>query len=222
MDNYARMEDSFEAARQAMVAVQLRRRGIQDERVLAAMEKVPRHEFVPPPLRGSAYDDNPVPIGSGQTVSQPYIVAYMLQVIALEPSHRVLEIGTGTGYQAAVLSELVKEVFTIERVSQLFVAAHDLLPKLGYGNVVVLLGDGTRGLPEHAPYDRIIVAAAAPDIPNALFDQLAEGGRIIVPAGSAELQDLLLVRKQNGERVVQRLESCRFVPLIGEEGFSGK
>jgi protein-L-isoaspartate(D-aspartate) O-methyltransferase len=218
MDGYI-PSDTFATERQAMVARQLRNRGIRDQRVLAAMEKVPRHIFVPPQLRSSAYDDSPVAIGDGQTVSQPFIVAYMLQGLEIEPSNRVLEIGTGTGYQAALLAELAREVYTVERVESLFLAAKANLESLGYSTVEAVLGDGTRGLPGHAPYDRIIVAAAAPDIPAPLFHQLAEGGRMILPVGSTELQDLILVRKENGQPITTRLEGCRFVPLVGEQGF---
>jgi protein-L-isoaspartate(D-aspartate) O-methyltransferase len=202
-----------------MVALQLRNRGIRDERVLRVMETVPRHLFVPPGLQSSAYDDNPVPIGAGQTISQPFIVAYMLQELGITTESRVLEVGTGTGYEAALLAELAREVYTIERVPSLFVAAREILSHLGYANIEVIQGDGTRGLPERAPFDRIIVAAAAPDVPAPLFEQLAEGGRMILPVGSAEVQDLLLIRKQNGIPLTQQLEGCRFVPLVGEQGF---
>ena len=211
--------DPFVVARHAMVVQQLRNRGIYDERVLRAMDTVPRHEFVAPHLQRDAYDDNPVPIGEGQTVSQPYIVAYMLEVLEIAAENRVLEIGTGTGYQAALLGQLAREVYTIERVTTLFEEAQENLKRLGYSNVTATNGDGTRGLPEHAPYDRIIVAAAAPDIPAALFEQLTEGGRMIIPVGPPDIQELLLVRKENGEAITQRLEGCRFVPLVGEQGF---
>ena len=211
--------DLFALARGAMVARQLRSRGIYDERVLRAMEMVPRHEFVAPSLQHDAYDDNPVPIGEGQTVSQPYIVAYMLQMLEIAAENRVLEVGTGTGYQAALLVQLARELYTVERVLALFVAAKENLERLNYGNVSVIQGDGTRGLPEHAPYDRIIVAAAAPGVPAPLFEQLAEGGRMIIPVGPPDVQELHLVKKQNGEVVILRLEGCRFVPLVGEQGF---
>lgn len=215
------MAEPFELARHAMIARQLRNRGVTGERVLQAMGKVPRHEFVPEKLQSAAYDDDPVPVGEGQTVSQPYIVGYMLQALELAPAHRVLEIGTGTGYQAALLGELAGEIYTIERVPALVVAAVQNLSRLGYINIKVVHGDGTQGLPEHAPYDRIIVAAAAPSVPGALFDQLAEGGRMVIPVGSPEMQDLLLVRKENGQQIVTQLEGCRFVPLIGNQGFAG-
>lgn len=211
--------DRFAVARHAMVVHQLRNRGIYDERVLRAMDTVPRHEFVPPYLQRDAYDDNPVPIGEGQTVSQPYIVAYMLEMLEISAENRALEIGTGTGYQAALLGQLAREVYSVERVPTLFIAAKKNLERLGYSNVTVTNGDGTRGLAEHAPYDRIIVAAAAPDVPAPLFEQLAEGGRMVIPVGPPDVQELLLVRKENGDAVTRRLEGCRFVPLVGEQGF---
>lgn len=211
--------DSFAVARHAMVIRQLRDRGIHDQRVLLAMDTVPRHVFVAPSLERDAYDDNPVPIGEGQTISQPYIVAYMLQVLEIASENRVLEIGSGTGYQAALLGELAREVFTIERMPSLFVKAKENLERLRCRNVAVFEGDGTRGLPDHAPYDRIIVAAAAPDVPAPLFQQLAKGGRMVLPVGSPEMQELVLVKKQDGTAVTQRLEGCRFVPLVGEQGF---
>jgi protein-L-isoaspartate(D-aspartate) O-methyltransferase len=211
--------DAYQTARLAMVASQLRKRGITDERVLAAVERVPRHLFVPAALQYTAYDDNPVPIGEGQTVSQPYIVAYMLQILDIASEHRVLEIGTGTGYQAALLGELARDVYTVERVPSLFERASQILSELDYNNVHVAHGDGTRGLREHAPYDRIVVAAAAPTVPLALFEQLAEGGRMVVPVGSAEVQELMLVRKLNAAPDITQLEGCRFVPLLGEQGF---
>ncbi len=215
------MPDPFASQRQKMVVVQLRRRGIYDERVLQAMERVPRHEFIAQQFWNRAYDDDPVPIGEGQTVSQPYIVAYMLQALALSPEHRVLEIGTGTGYQAALLAELATEVVTIERHASLADAARYNLARLGYHNVSVLLADGTTGWPNSAPYNRIIVAAASPQIPPPLFEQLDENGRMIIPVGSPDIQELLLVRKENGQPISTRMEGCRFVPLIGAEGFRG-
>lgn len=211
--------DPFEVQRRAMVASQLRNRGLRDERVLRAMDKVPRHLFVPPSLRSSAYEDNPVPIGAGQTISQPYIVAYMLQELGVTSNDRVLEIGTGTGYQAALLAELAAEVYSVERVPALFLIAKETLSRLGYSNIELFQRDGTRGLSERAPFDRIIVAAAAPDVPTPLYDQLAEGGRMIIPVGTAEVQNLFLIRKRDGKPVANQLEGCRFVPLLGEEGF---
>jgi protein-L-isoaspartate(D-aspartate) O-methyltransferase len=213
--------DVFLDRRKHMVATQLRRRGIHDERVLAAMERVPRHEFVTNGFRDRAYDDEPVPIGEGQTISQPYIVAYMLQELAVEPQHRVLEIGTGTGYQAALLSELAREVVTIERHPSLAAAARTNLERLGCSNLSVISADGTQGWPAAAPYDRIVVAAAAPRVPPPLFEQLADSGKLILPLGSTDFQELTLVEKRDGQPVFSRLEGCRFVPLIGAEGFSG-
>jgi protein-L-isoaspartate(D-aspartate) O-methyltransferase len=211
--------DPFATQRHAMVTLQLRNRGLRDERVLRAMEKVPRHLFVPPSLRSSAYDDNPVPIGAGQTVSQPYIVAYMLQELGVTSDDRVLEIGSGTGYQAALLGELAREVYTIERVPSLFAIAKENLSRLGYSNIEVFHCDGTRGLPDRASFNRIIVAAASPNVPASLYDQLAEGGRMIIPIGRGDVQNLFLIRKQDGKPVTNQLEGCRFVPLVGEEGF---
>ncbi len=202
-----------------MVDDQLRGRGIYDERVLAAMTEVPRHEFIPESNWKHAYDDYPVPIGEGQTISQPYIVAAMVAALHVQPEHTALEIGTGTGYQAAVLSRLAKQVFTVERIPALAAKSQQIFTRLDYPNITVVQGDGTRGLPEHAPFDAIIVAAAAPSIPQPLLDQLAEGGRMIIPVGSIELQILQLVRKSEGEIFTSSLEGCRFVPLIGQAGF---
>jgi protein-L-isoaspartate(D-aspartate) O-methyltransferase len=212
--------DAFHDQRSKMVAVQLRRRGIRDERVLRAMERVPRHEFMAPEFWGKAYDDDPVPIGEGQTVSQPYIVAYMLAALEIAPEHRALEIGTGTGYQAALLGDLASPVVTIERHERLAQIARHNLERLGYRNVEVVHADGTQGYPAKAPYDRIIVAAAAPSLPSSLFEQLDEGGNLIIPIGSSDVQELKLIQKRGGQPLMSRLEACRFVPLIGAEGFS--
>jgi protein-L-isoaspartate(D-aspartate) O-methyltransferase len=212
--------DPFLQQRRNMVGVQLRRRSIRDERVLAAMERVPRHEFIAREFWSRAHNDDPVPIGEGQTVSQPYIVAAMLQGLEIAPEHRVLEVGTGTGYQAALLAELAREVFTIERHAVLAEAARQNLVRLGYCNATVITCDGTQGWPSAAPYDRIIVAAAAPSIPPSLFGQLLERGKMIVPVGSTEMQELLLVQKAAGQPLTSALEGCRFVPLIGAEGFA--
>jgi protein-L-isoaspartate(D-aspartate) O-methyltransferase len=211
--------DSFLTQRRSMVESQLRARGIRDERVLAAMSHVPRHEFVSEEYRDQVYEDHPIPIGEGQTVSQPYIVAIMLQALMLDPSYTVLEVGTGSGYQTALLSELTREVYSVERHESLGLAAEGTLTRLGYTNVKVLLGDGSHGLPDHAPFDAIVVSAAAPQIPPPLFEQLREGGRMVIPVGPAHAQELQLVRKQVGQPVVTGLEGCRFVPLIGSEGY---
>ena len=202
-----------------MVAEQIQRRGVRDERVLSAMRKVPRHEFVPQDLRAQAYEDHPVAIMEEQTVSQPFMVASMIENAELKPADVVLEVGTGSGYQAAVLAELAKDIFTIERFSSLAESAQRLLARLGYANVTVAQGDGSAGLPQYAPYDAIIVAAAAPSTPQALVEQLREGGRLVIPVGDSEDQELLLIRKTNGEAVLHRLYKCKFVPLIGEHGF---
>lgn len=201
-----------------MVEQQLRRRGIHDERMLQAMQEVPRHQFVPQERRHRAYQDEPVPIGENQTISQPYIVAIMTQLLAVEPENVVLEVGTGTGYQAAVLSRLARQVYSIERHPSLAEQARETFLRLGFGNIDVVVGDGTRGLAAHAPYDRILVAAAAPRIPPPLIEQLAEGGRLIMPVGTPDLQVLQLLRKSQEELFTSNLEGCRFVPLVGEAG----
>jgi protein-L-isoaspartate(D-aspartate) O-methyltransferase len=206
--------DRFALERRNMVETQLRARGIRDERLLAAMGRVPRHEFVDPRYRDQAYEDHPLPIGAGQTVSQPYIVALMLERLDLQPSSRVLEIGTGSGYLTALLAELAEQVYSIERHAQLAHQAEETLSRLNVTNVVVRVGDGSKGLPEYAPYDAIIVSAAASQVPPALFEQLQEGGRMIIPVGPPEAQELQLVRKREGKPVMSVLEGCRFVPLI--------
>jgi protein-L-isoaspartate(D-aspartate) O-methyltransferase len=207
--------------RLAMVERQLRRRDILDDRVLRAMERVPRELFLPEELRGRAYDDAAVPIGAGQTMSQPYMVARICEILELHEGERVLDVGTGSGYQAAVLAELAGDVHTIERIPELAADARENLAAAGYGDRVhVHVGDGTLGLPEHAPYAAIAVAAAAPELPRALYDQLEERGRLAVPIGDRRGQQLeLVVRSPEGPAVVRSVP-CRFVPLVGEEGFS--
>ena len=205
--------------RAEMIEKQLRRRGITDFAVLAAMEAVPRHEFVPGELRSRAYEDTPLPIGAGQTISQPYIVAAMTAALHLRAGDRVLEIGTGCGYQAAVLSRLAKEVFTIECRTELATAASARLTRLGYNNVHVHCGDGTLGLPDFAPFDAILVAAAAPAVPQPLLTQLAGNARIILPIGDAEQQELRLIEKRGTKFLTTTLEGCRFVPLVGYYGW---
>lgn len=205
--------------RAEMIEKQLRRRGITDGAVLAAMLAVPRHEFVPEELRSRAYEDAPLPIGGGQTISQPYIVAAMTSALRLQPGDRVLEIGTGCGFQAAVLSHLAKEVFTIELRPELASAASEKLARHGYHNVHVHCGDGTLGLPEFAPFDGILVAAAAPEVPEPLLAQLAEAGRLIIPVGDTDNQELQLVEKHAGVFSTKMLEGCRFVPLVGHHGW---
>jgi len=197
-----------------MVDSQLRQRGIADERVLAAMERVPRHEFAPERYRGQAYEDHPLPIGEEQTISQPYIVALMLEALKLSPTDKVLEIGTGSGYVTALLAELTESVVSIERHESLAQSSRALLAALGYSNVNVVTGDGMRGFPETAPYNAIVVSAAATEMPPALVVQLGEGGRMIIPVGSENSQQLRLVRMENGQPNIEFRELCRFVPLI--------
>ena len=206
-------------ARAEMVELQLRRRGIRDERVLEAMARVPRDRFVPDSLSAHAYEDGALPIGNDQTISQPFVVATICALLGLHGSERVLDVGTGSGYQAAVLSELAAEVVTIERIPELADRARTTLADLGYGNVEVTVGDGSLGVPERAPFDAIAVAAAAPTIPPALFDQLAEGGRLVVPRGSRFGQELVLVTRTPNGPTERTSIPCRFVPLVGDEGF---
>lgn len=202
-----------------MVEKQLRAREITDERVLAAMERVPRELFVPPEERRRAYDDAALPIGAGQTISQPYMVARICEALLLTGNERVLDVGTGSGYQAAVLAELAPEVVTIERVSELAESARAALAEAGYENVEVRVGDGTLGVPDRAPFGAIAVAAAAPEIPHTLYEQLDPGGRMAVPVGGLRSQELQLVVKSPEGPAVVRSVPCRFVPLVGAEGF---
>jgi len=203
-----------------MVAQQLRQRGISDERLLAAMAKVPRHEFVSQQNWPEAYADHPIPIAEQQTTSQPYMIAAMVQAAGVKSEDRVLKIGAGSGYQTAVLAELASQVFAVERYASLTEAARTTLERLGYRNAKVITGDGSLGFPEAAPYDAIIVSAAAPRIPPALVEQLAMGGRLIVPVGESDQQVVQLVqRNADGTTSIRTLEGCRFVPLIGEQGF---
>jgi protein-L-isoaspartate(D-aspartate) O-methyltransferase len=203
-----------------MIENQLRRRGITDARVLVAMAAVPREDFVPDELRAHAYDDAPLPIGEGQTISQPYIVAAMTSALRLTGRECVLDIGTGCGYQAAVLSRLAADVFTVEWLAPLARDAAERLRRLGYANVHVHCGDGTLGLPEFAPYDAILVAAAAPLVPPPLVAQLAEGGRMILPVGDEKDQELRLIEKREGRIHTRGLDPCRFVPLVGRYGWT--
>jgi protein-L-isoaspartate(D-aspartate) O-methyltransferase len=204
-----------------MVERQLRRRGISDERVLDAMGRVPRELFVPEERRLYAYEDGALPIGYGQTISQPFIVATICALLALEGRERVLDVGTGSGYQAAVLAELAAEVVTIEHVPELAERARAALGEAGYDRVEVLVGDGSLGVPERAPFGAIAVAAAAPAVPPTLYSQLEEGGRLVVPRGSRWGQELVLVVRSEAGPVERASVPCRFVPLIGDEGFGG-
>jgi protein-L-isoaspartate(D-aspartate) O-methyltransferase len=202
------------SARQMMVGSQLHARGISDERVLEAMWRVPRDQFVAPEYRAQAYADHPLPIGEGQTISQPYIVASMLESLQLKPQDKVLEIGTGSGYATALLAELTAQVFSLERHSTLADEARQVLQALGYTNVRVLTGDGSLGLPAEAPFDAILVSAAAVEVPPRLVAQLAEEGRMIIPVGFDDSQQLQLIRMINGTPIISPRELVRFVPLI--------
>jgi protein-L-isoaspartate(D-aspartate) O-methyltransferase len=207
------MPDST-TARQLMVDAQLRARGISDPRVLEVMLRVPRHRFVPEAYRSQAYEDHPLPIGDGQTISQPYIVARMLESLQLTPTDKVLEVGTGSGYVTALLAELAAQVFSIERHPALADCARNVLAALAYTNVRVLTGDGTLGLRAEAPFDAILVSAAAPDLPSTLLAQLRDLGRMIIPVGPADSQQLQFIRMVNGQPVVSLRELVRFVPLV--------
>lgn len=211
--------DAYTDERRMMVESQLRRRGIRDQRVLDAMLRVRRHLFVPPEYRSQAYGDHPIPIAEGQTISQPFIVAVSLQALALTGSESVLEVGTGSGYQTALLAELARNVYSVERHATLAHSAETILAQQGLNNVRVVIGDGSHGLSEFAPYGAILVSAAAPSVPQSLLDQLSGNGRMVVPVGPPHAQELELVRKQDGKPVVKALEGCRFVPLIGAEGY---
>ncbi|MGD8536218.1 MAG: protein-L-isoaspartate(D-aspartate) O-methyltransferase [Candidatus Aminicenantes bacterium] len=207
------MKNNFLEKRERMVDTQIAARGVKDEKVLAAMRKVPRHLFVPENMKLYAYQDEPLLIGEGQTISQPYIVAYMSEALQLRGHERVLEVGTGSGYQAAILAEIVKEVFSVELLKSLSLHAQDILKNLNYRNIHFRVGDGTLGWKEHAPYDAIIVTAAPPKVPKALQDQLTTGGRMVIPVGAA-FQELVLVTKEKRKFKKKKLLPVRFVPLI--------
>lgn len=215
------MSISYVQEQQRMIRTQLARRGIHDQAVLQAMSTVPRHLFVPEPLREHAYADRALPLPDGQTISQPFIVALMAQTLELRGNERVLDVGTGSGYAAAVLSLLAAEVYTIERSHELAESARTRLAELGYANVAVRLGDGTIGLAEQAPYNAISVGAASPWVPRPLRQQLAEGGRMVIPVGGPSEQLLLLVCKRNGNSQIKQLGGVRFVPLVGEHAWGG-
>lgn len=205
-----------------MVESQLRSRGIRDQRVLDAMARVPRHEFLNPQRWNEAYADHPVIIPEEQTTSQPYMIASMLQVAQVQPGDRTLEVGAGSGYQTALLAELAAQVFAVERYESLAAQAREALARLGYKNATVITGDGSLGAPQFAPFDAIVVSAAAPRIPPSLTQQLAPGGRLAIPVGDENQQMLQLARKQpDGSITVHDIEGCKFVPLIGKEGFGG-
>ena len=207
------MNGEFAKERRVMTDSQIRARGVRDQLVLAAIDKVPRHLFVPEGMRGSAHDDEPLPIGHGQTISQPYIVAYMTEALGLQGGERVLEVGTGSGYQTAVLAEIVREVWTVEIVKSLSLQARSILDSLGYANIRYRVGDGSGGWPESAPFDAVMVTAAAARMPESLEDQLGLGGRMIIPVGT-DLQELFLVRREKKGLTRERLLAVRFVPLV--------
>jgi protein-L-isoaspartate(D-aspartate) O-methyltransferase len=211
-----RTRDAYETARARMVEEQLAQRGVTDERVLGAMRRVPRHLFVEGPLRDRAHGDHPLPIGEEQTISQPYIVGFMTQLLELRGQEKVLEVGTGSGYQTAVLAELARRVCTIERLPRLAERARALLEQLGYDNVWVRVGSGTLGWPDEAPFDRILVTAGGPSIPPPLFQQLGEGGRMVVPVGDVANQTLTVVEKIHGEMKTRPCGDCKFVKLVGK------
>lgn len=214
--------DPYRNEREEMVEFQIRARGVRDERVLAAMRKVPRHFFVPENWERAAYEDRPLPIGEGQTISQPYIVAVMTEQSDLSPQDRVLEIGTGSGYQAALLAELTGTVISIERLPEIADRARENLARAGVTGVRIVVGDGTEGYPPEAPYDAVIVTAATPEIPGPLIDQLGKGGRLIAPVGPRECQDLIkLVKREGGVEKIPLGGVC-FVPLIGQFGWKGE
>lgn len=222
MDNgkrTSRPSPDFEAARRDMVARQIRDRGISSPRVLDALAGVPRHLFIPPERALQAYVDEPLPIGEGQTISQPFMVAAMADALSLKGHERVLEIGAGSGYQAAVLSLLAREVTAVEVLAGLASSARERLARLGYTNVRVEEGDGSLGWPRAAPYDAILVTAGAPSVPPPLLEQLAESGRLVIPVGGSEHQDLLRIVKTKGHTSHERLYGCRFVPLVGRHGW---
>lgn len=213
------MSYDFENARERMVENQLITRGIHDARVLRAMRKVPRERFIPEEMRDSAYGDHPLPIGHDQTISQPYIVAHMTEALELTGEKKVLEIGTGSGYQAAVLAEIVREVYTVERIAALSERARSILQDLGYENIFFKVHNGTHGWPEHAPYDAILVTAAAPEVPEPFLKQMKEGGRMVIPVGDRFSQNLIRITKSDDRTVREDLGRVRFVSLLGEHGW---
>lgn len=211
----------FEKRRRSMVEEQIVARGVTDRKVIQAMLKVPRHYFVEEAMRESAYGDFPLPVGNGQTISQPYMVAVMTEKLELDKDSIILEIGTGSGYQTAILAEICERVFTIERIGKLEKRARLKLEGLGYKNIAFKIGDGTLGWSKFSPYDGILITAAAPKVPELLFSQLKEGGRMVIPLGNSFSQVLTVVRKEDGEKVEERYFGCTFVPLIGREGWDG-
>ncbi|HAN19840.1 MAG TPA: protein-L-isoaspartate O-methyltransferase [Bacteroidales bacterium] len=216
--DYTKQDDKYQKVRQRMVREQIVARGIKDQKVIQSMNNVPRHLFVPENYERMAYEDRPLPIGEGQTISQPYIVALMTEILELKPSMKVLEIGTGSGYQAAVLSEIVDKVYTIEIVEILGKSASVLLSDLGYKNIYSKIGDGYKGWEEYSPFDAIIVTCAPSDIPKPLEEQLKEGGKMIIPLGGSIVQELILLEKKNGKLIKKVVAPVRFVPMVRQDG----
>ena len=215
------MMDRYEGQRRALIGL-MQERGIRDQNVLRAFDLIHRHEFIPDSMRHQAYQDAPVPIGFGQTASQPSLQALYMEVLELRPTDRVLEIGTGCGFQTAVLAQLVDRVYSVERIRELAVRAREKLDQMRISNVAILVGDGTIGWSRYAPYDAILVAAGGPEIPRPLVEQLAEGGRMLIPVGSRTMQRLMLVER-HGDRIDQReVTECTFVPLLGRFGWAGE
>jgi protein-L-isoaspartate(D-aspartate) O-methyltransferase len=219
MSSSATLPDSLEAARKQMVEHQIRARGVCDPRVLNAMTSVLRERFIPYARRDAAYDDRALPLDCGQTISQPFMVAYMTELLEVDAKSKVLEVGTGSGYQAAILAKLARVVHTIERLETLRLKAEQTLRSLGIANVIFHVGDGTLGLPTEAPFDRIMVTAGAPRVPQRLVDQLVEGGRMVIPVGEADEQTVMLIVRQGARAVETPMLACRFVPLIGDQGW---
>jgi len=213
--------DPFLVLRQRMIEQDIRRRGVRDPRVLDAMATIPRERFVPPAVRTSAYEDHPLPIDFGQTISQPFIVAYMTELLAVTPDAKVLEIGTGSGYQTAVLARLARTVHTVERIDALRERTAQTIAELQLTNIVLHAGDGSLGLPAFAPFDRIIVTAAAPRVPPPLVVQLADGGRLVIPVGGDTEQTIVQVIRKGSRTIETTMLACRFVKLIGQEGWGG-
>lgn len=215
------MNERFVAQRRALIE-RLRERGIDDLSILQAFDQIPRHEFVPHSVAHRAYEDSPLPIGFGQTASQPSLQALYMQLLQVQPSDRVLEIGTGSGFQTAVLAHLVDRVYSIERIRELSIRARTALDRLRFSNIALLVGDGTIGWSRYAPYDAILVAAAAPEVPQPLVEQLAPGGRLLIPVGTRDTQRLVLVRHTPEETISEEILDCTFVPLLGRFGWAGE
>jgi len=213
------ISDPYAGERRAMVERQLRARGIHDQRVLDAMLEVPRHKFVSQDFQAQAYADHPLPIGVEQTISQPFIIAVALQALALTGSESVLEVGTGSGFQTALLARMARQVYSVERHGELAEKAQRTLEQLGFGNIQIAVRDGSQGWPDYSPYDAILVSAAAPSLPRSLLEQLAEGGKMVIPVGPPHAQELQLIRRNAGQMTRETVEGCRFVPLVGVEGY---